>query len=87
MQFGTAVAQGEFEAILRDLGHLPMPTLSRLASEGVLLRNGQPWRWEAPEIVEWLSPRPLPAAEVSAAREATHFSLSPSALSSRSEAG
>ena len=87
MHFTSAVAQGDFEAIFRDLGHIPMPTLSRLASEGGLLRNGQPWRWEAPELVEWLSPRPLPAAGVAAAREAAHFSLSPSALPSLSEAG
>lgn len=78
MHFVSPQAQGEFEALFRDLGDIPLPELSRLATAGGLLCNGQRWRWEAPELVEWLQPRPLPADEVDAVRAASRFSLAPS---------
>lgn len=50
--------QGRFEAMLRDLGDRPLGEVTRAVSEGRVRNNGQPYAWEAEDMVYWLEPRP-----------------------------
>ncbi len=59
LQFADPRVQGEFEALIRDLGHLPLPVLTQAIADGKVKRNDQPWRWTAEPMVAWRSrPRP-----------------------------
>jgi acetoin utilization deacetylase AcuC-like enzyme len=58
MQFVDPARQGRFEALLRDLGHLPLLVLTRAIAEGRVRMNGERYTWEADEMVYWLAPHP-----------------------------
>lgn len=73
--------QGRFEALCRDLRALPLLEATRAVAEGRVRLNGQPYAWEADEMVKWLEP-PDDANEraiVAAEREASHFTVRPAA--------
>ena len=67
--------QGRFEALLRDLGGLPVAELSVAVREGRVRCNDQPWAWPAPVMVEWVVPRPGENARISAAKQHSSFTL------------
>jgi acetoin utilization deacetylase AcuC-like enzyme len=69
--------QGRFEALLRDLGHLPLLELTDLISRGCVLMNGEPYAWEADEMAYWLRESPAEPGEVERERERVRFRLAP----------
>jgi hypothetical protein len=69
--------QGRFEALLRDLGHLPLLELTDLLARGRVLMNGEPYTWEADEMAYWLRESPSEPGEVERERERVRFSLAP----------
>lgn len=52
--------QGRFEALNRDLAHLPLAQRSRAVAEGRVLLNGEPYTWEPGLQVAWSEPREHP---------------------------
>jgi hypothetical protein len=69
--------QGRFEALLRDLGHLPLVEATKAISEGRVLVNGAPYAWEADEMAYWLREPPAGAGEVERERERVKFTIVP----------
>jgi acetoin utilization deacetylase AcuC-like enzyme len=68
--------QGRFEALVRDAAEVPLLEITRAVADGRVLLNGQPYTWEADEMVVWLEPRAVddrPA--VVAARDAARFTV------------
>ncbi|MBN1336074.1 MAG: histone deacetylase [Deltaproteobacteria bacterium] len=61
------ILQGRFEAILRDLGHLPLHALTSAIAEGRVLLDGRPWAWE-PGLMAYRFEEP-PSAHAPADRE------------------
>lgn len=59
-RFADPVVQGRFEALQRDLGHLPILELTRAIDGGRVTLNGQPWTWQAVDMV-YRSGDPAPA--------------------------
>jgi acetoin utilization deacetylase AcuC-like enzyme len=74
-RFLDPARQGRFEALLRDLAGVPLPEATRLVEEGRVLLDGQPYRWEADEMVDLLASAGDDAEAVAAAREAARFTL------------
>ncbi len=56
-RFVSPERQGRFEAMLRDLGALPVADVTRAVAEGRVRCNGEPYRWEAEDMVAWVEPR------------------------------
>ncbi len=48
--------QGRFEALVRDLGRLPLSEATRAVAEGRARMNGQPYSWEASDMLYRLEP-------------------------------
>jgi acetoin utilization deacetylase AcuC-like enzyme len=69
--------QGRFEALLRDLGDVPLLELTQAAAEGRVHMNGEPYVWETDEMVYWLRDEPTSPEEVAAERARVHFELAP----------
>lgn len=69
--------QGRFEALVRDLAHLPLREASRLLDQGRVLMNGQPYAWEADEMAYWLREPPADAGEVERERARVRFTVAP----------
>jgi hypothetical protein len=72
-RFLDPARQGRFEALVRDLGALPLPEATRLVAAGRVLVDGAPYLWEPEHMVDFAATPPDDAAEVAAAREAAHF--------------
>lgn len=78
--FEDPAVQGAFEALGRDLGHLPLGELSRAIAEGRVRRDGRPWRWDPSPMLhlcaaaEVAGPPPDDNARA-AVRDATRFTL------------
>ena len=67
--------QGHFEALVRDLGPLPLLDATHAIADGRVLLNGQPHRWEAGVMAyRFASPEDFDT-RVQQVREAAHFSL------------
>jgi hypothetical protein len=73
--FVDPVRQGRFEALVRDLGHLPLVNATKAVAEGRVLLNGEPYAWEPDEMVRWLDPQPLDRAVVDRERERCRFTV------------
>jgi hypothetical protein len=77
-RFVDPARQGRFEAMVRDLSHLPLLEVTRAAAEGRVLMNGEPYSWEADEMALWLQPTVSEdRAAVDAARESVRFAIAP----------
>jgi acetoin utilization deacetylase AcuC-like enzyme len=78
-RFVTAVRQGQFEALMRDLRDLSLLEATRLVADGKVRLNGQPWTWEADEMVRFREvPVVQPDAEaIALERDRCHFSVAP----------
>lgn len=76
-RFVDAERQGRFEALVRDLRGVPLLEATRALADGKVKLNGQPYTWEADEMVRWLDPKNLPqdGARIVQERERCHFSL------------
>ncbi|HEX8909682.1 MAG TPA: histone deacetylase [Anaeromyxobacteraceae bacterium] len=61
--------QGRFEALVRDLSHLPLLAATEAVSEGRVLLNGAPYAWEADEMAFWPKPPHEEGREEAVARE------------------
>ncbi len=54
-EFFDPERQGRFDAMWRDLGHLPLLAVSQAVSDGKVHLNGSPYTWEASTMVRSLS--------------------------------
>lgn len=75
--FVDPARQGRFEAMLRDLAHVPLLEVTKAASEGRLLMNGEPYTWEADEMIFWIGPSRLDDQLVEAERSRVSFTVTP----------
>ena len=73
LRFVDPARQGRFEALVRDLGALPIADTTRALAEGRVQMNGAPYTWEADEMVSWLEPRPEDRAAIDAEKSRVHF--------------
>jgi acetoin utilization deacetylase AcuC-like enzyme len=72
--------QGRFEALVRDIGALPLLEATLALDQGRVRMNGEPYVWEADDMVLWLERLRRPAADaVAAERERVRFEVSPPA--------
>jgi acetoin utilization deacetylase AcuC-like enzyme len=78
--FADARRQGRFEALLRDLASVPLGQLSVALAEGRVDLNGEPYTWEANEMVHWLGKEAPNPEAARVAREGARFSLSSAPL-------
>ncbi|HEY1088774.1 MAG TPA: histone deacetylase, partial [Archangium sp.] len=69
--------QGRFEALVRDLKKVPLLDATRALASGKVLLNGQPYLWEADEMVRWRDEKDIPQDKEARAaeRERCHFTL------------
>jgi acetoin utilization deacetylase AcuC-like enzyme len=77
--FVDPLRQGRFEALLRDLAGKSLLEATTLVSEGRLLMNGEPYAWEADEMVYWLRESPAEMGEAEHERERVRFTVAPAA--------
>lgn len=75
MQFVDAARQARFEALLADLKDVPLLDASRALAEGRVRMNGEPYAWEADEMVYWLDGQRHDPDSLLAERKRVHFSL------------
>ncbi len=75
-RFLDARRQGRFEALLRDLADLPLAVATSAVADGRVLLDGEPYTWEADDMVALRSTRP-DEAEIAAERERTRFTVAP----------
>ncbi|MBP1605193.1 MAG: Histone deacetylase superfamily [Acidobacteria bacterium] len=76
-RFIDAVRQGRFEALVRDLGHLPLADVSQAIEAGRVRLNGEPFVWEAEPMAYWLDEGPPDPSQVAEERDRSHFTLEP----------
>ncbi len=86
--FVDAGREGRFEAMARDLAHLPLIEATQAVAEKRVLMNGEPYIWEADEMAFWMRESPHEPGEVSLERERVRFTVLPAdeALSRSSRA-
>ena len=77
MRFVDPGRQGRFEALLRDLASVPLKEATLAVAEGRVRLNGEPYTWEADEMVYWLAPHDADAGAIAEARDAAKFELLP----------
>lgn len=76
-RFVSPARQGRFIALMRDLKDLSLLDATRAVASGRVLLNGEPYAWEADEMVAWKEPPndPADAAAVAAERDRCHFTV------------
>jgi acetoin utilization deacetylase AcuC-like enzyme len=74
-EFVDAARQGRFDAAMRDLRDTPLLEVTHAAADGRLRMNGEPYTWEADEMVFWLGPSPLDERAVRLERERVRFAI------------
>ena len=75
-RFYDPARQGRFEALIRDLAHIPLREATEIVAKGHLLMNGQPYRWEADTMVYWLDAQRYDTAATQAEKERVTFTPS-----------
>jgi len=75
LRFVDPGRQGRFEALVRDLGGIPLAAATAAVASGRVLLGGEPYRWEPDEMVLWRTPHAEDKGAVAAAREAARFEL------------
>ncbi len=76
-QFVDPVQQGRFEAMMRDLGALPLREVTVAFSEGRVRCNGEPCPWEPAEMVHWISGRRVDRKAVEHERVRVRYEIVP----------
>jgi acetoin utilization deacetylase AcuC-like enzyme len=71
--------QGRFEALLRDLAHLPLLEATIAVTEKRVRMNGERYAWESEEMAFWLHEQPFESGEVERERERVRFTVEPPA--------
>lgn len=71
--FVDPARQGRFEALLRDLGEVPLLEATVAISEGKVRMNGQPYAWEADDMAYWIREAPSDPGAVERERERVRF--------------
>lgn len=67
--------QGRFDALVRDLGHVPLLEATAAVAEGRVAINGRRYDWEADGMVHWLDGREPDPELVAAERSSTGFTI------------
>jgi len=77
--FVDPVRQGRFEALVRDLSHLPLVAATEAVADGRVVLDGEPYAWEADEMAFWLKhpPEDGRAEAVSRERERCRYTVRP----------
>jgi acetoin utilization deacetylase AcuC-like enzyme len=75
--FVDPARQGRFEAMVRDLSGMPLLEATRAVDEGRVLMDGEPYAWEADEMVFWLRESPAELGEVAHERDRVKFMVAP----------
>lgn len=75
LRFAEPARQGRFEALLRDLGHLPAIELSQALARGDILLDGVPYTWEATPMTHGLQTTRDETEIAAAERERARFCL------------
>lgn len=73
-RFMDSARQGRFEALMRDLARVPLLVATRLVAEGRVRLNGQPYAWEAQDMVSRHAPQRDDEA-IAKERERCRFSV------------
>lgn len=73
--FADPARQGRFEALMRDLSHLPLAEATEAVDAGRVRLDGTPYRWEPDEMVMWLGEPPEEPGEVALARDQARFEV------------
>ena len=73
LRFLDPARQGRFEALLRDLGEIPLREASLAISEGRVSLNGKRYEWEADLMVSWSDTDPNAEAGILHERERVRF--------------
>ncbi|HZI09076.1 MAG TPA: histone deacetylase [Myxococcus sp.] len=76
-RFVDPTRQGRFEALKRDLAHLPLLEATRAVVDGRVSLNGAPYTWEADDMATRLMPVPEDEEAVARERERCHFTVTP----------
>lgn len=75
-RFVDAKRQGRFLALQRDMAKVPLLIATRSLAEGRVRLNGEPYKWEADEMVRYADERaPNDESEVAAERDRCHFEI------------
>lgn len=76
-RFHDPKRQGRFEALVRDLRQMNLLDATIAVAEGKVQLNGQPYQWEATEMVHWLEPAHTEAdrAQIIEERDRCRFTL------------
>ncbi len=74
-RFLDSARQGRFEALMRDLAHVPLLDATRLVAKGHVRLNGQPYTWEADDMVSRRAPASDDAMVIALERERCHFTV------------
>jgi hypothetical protein len=74
-RFLDPVRQGQFEALARDLAALPLVAASQAVADGQVLLNGEPYRWDAADMVSFVEGEFADADAVAAERDRVEFVL------------
>jgi hypothetical protein len=78
-RFLDSARQGRFEALMRDLSHVPLLEATRLVARGHVRLNGQLYTWEADDMVSRREPVRDDAALIALERERCRFTVERSA--------
>ncbi len=78
-RFVDPARQGRFEAMMKDLAHLPLLEATRRMAEGRVRLNGEPYAWEPDDMVSRREPMTDDAEAIAAERERAHFTVEASA--------
>ncbi|HVG62818.1 MAG TPA: histone deacetylase [Hyalangium sp.] len=74
-RFLDSARQGRFEALMRDLAHVPLLEATRLVARGLVRLNGQPYTWEPDDMVSRRDPMRDDAALIALERERCRFTV------------
>jgi hypothetical protein len=74
-RFVDSARQGRFEALMRDLAHLPLLEATRRVAKGRVRLNGEPYTWEAEDMVSRRAPVGDDAEAIAVERERCHFTV------------
>lgn len=74
-RFADPARQGRFEALVRDLGDAPLLAITTALAEGRVRMNGEPYAWEADDMVFWLDGSPYPDPAAFEERDRVSFTL------------
>ncbi|WP_224247493.1 histone deacetylase family protein [Hyalangium gracile] len=74
-RFVEPARQGRFEALMRDLSHVPLLEATRLVADGHVRLNGERYSWEASDMVSRRAPVVDDAPAIAQERERCRFTV------------